>query len=46
MSPLDRPGVSTVPIFLSDPTLFRRQCYLDGGWGSAAASTGSPIIFI
>ena len=24
MSPLDRPGASTVPIVLSDPTLFRR----------------------
>ena len=46
MSPLNQPGASTVPVVLSDTTLFRRQCYLDGGWGSAAASTCSPIIFI
>ena len=46
MIPLDQPGVSAAQIVLSDPSLFRQQCYLDGGWGSAAASTCSPIIFI
>ncbi len=46
MTPLDQPGVSTAPIVLWYTTLFRQQCYLDGGWGSAAASTCSPIIFI
>ena len=42
MSPLDQPGLSSVPK-LSDARLFRQQCYVDGVWQDALSSTAIKV---
>ncbi len=42
MSPLDQPNLSILPA-LSDPHLFRQQCYIDGVWSSAASGASIAV---